>query len=212
MKILSHRELQEREMKYDLTQEILSGERLFERLKEKYGDGFDSDNLFLDLCYVVSLFGNDFRKKKVLDLGCGSTGGSYDFDMMQKEEWGRRHFEPWFPRVLHMLGVKVIGVDYGRLNGEEFENYRLNLLTPDSLKFISNGFIDLANARLLYTSPQLDNMTPKNNKELIDEVKDKSMNYWSIGDSERYARKSLERVLLPQLERIVKPEGYFVYG
>jgi len=60
------------------------------------------------------------------------------------------------------------------------------LLGPDSLGFLQDSSVDVAHARLLYSSPQLEKLNRGNSK-------------------------SLHEYLLPQLERIVKPEGFFVY-
>ena len=60
----------------------------------------------------------------------------------------------------------------------------LNLLSKKSLNFIPDNSIDIAHGRLLYSSPQLGRMG---------------------GNEER-----IKKVLIPQLERILKPEGIYL--
>lgn len=90
-------------------------------------------------------------------------------------------FEPWLARGLHEIGAKVIGIDKGNLNGELFKHYSIDLRNPNSLDFLKNNSIDLAGAFSLFDAPSLTH--PKETFEL----------------------------LLPQLERILKPEGVFIF-
>ena len=71
--------------------------------------------------------------------------------------------------------------------------------------------MDIANARLLFSSPALGEMISVTDKELARKVKDNKIPYWTAGDHDRYSAEILKRVLMPQLERIVKPDGFFVY-
>lgn len=188
------------ELDYQQTRKLIRDKKLYKRLKEKYGERLLSkDWLEVLLSVSVTLFGKDLENKIILDLGCGSTGHSYDYERMQNEQYGNRDFQPWLPRALHLLGVKVIGIDYGKLDGEEFEHIGYsNLLNPLSLKSIPDKSIDLAHARQLYSSPQLEKMidVPPSNYH----------------DFAGYRTKKLESVLLPQLNRIVKPEGFYYHN
>jgi hypothetical protein len=131
--------------------------------------------------------GDNLENKSILDLGCGSNSDnpimSYD-NYLNVGHFGERTFEPWLCRSLSILGANPIGVDCGSLDGERFEHYCLNLLSKKSLNFIPDNSIDIAHSRLLYSSPQLGIMG--GNEEKIKEV------------------------LIPQLERIVKPEGIYL--
>lgn len=184
---------------YEQTRRLIRNRRLYKRLKEKYGEGLPEKSWIEILLSVpVTLFGKDLQNKTILDLGCGSTAHSYDYVGMQNEKYGKRDYEPWLPRALHLLGVKVIGVDYGNLDEEEFQHLsHTNLLNPFSLKSIPDNYIDLAHARQLYTSPQLEKML--------------TIPY-STNNSSDYISKKLESTLIPQLNRIVKPEGFYYHN
>ncbi|MBT7102317.1 hypothetical protein HN935_02280 [archaeon] len=103
----------------------------------------------------------------------------------ESEKFDPKMYEPWFCRVFKELGANPVGIDIGNLNEEKFEHYTANLLLPDSLDFLENNSIDVVTADLLYNSPTLEQMR-------------------GFGD--------LRELLLPQLERIVKPDGFFVEG
>jgi hypothetical protein len=203
MKILNYEDIKPRGNTEELFLEVTGNRQLYKRLEEKYGEGVGVKAIQGQLKTLIDLYGIDFKQKRILDLGCGSTGETYDSDINRKnfktgkdtqpnqngKPWERpefiRSFEPWFCRALHELGAECLGVDYGKLTGEEFEHLDYtDLLDPNALDSIQDNSIDLANARLLFDSPQL---------EKIDR------------------RKKLKGVLLPQLERIVKPDGLFIH-
>jgi SAM-dependent methyltransferase len=96
-----------------------------------------------------------------------------------------RSFEPWLSRSLTLLGAKVIGLDLGYLGGEIFENYKVDLTKSDCLSFIKSESIDLAVADSFFNAPCFNNG--------------------------KVTGKQVYDSLIPQLERIVKPKGYFVY-
>ena len=185
-------------MDFEQTRNLIRNSNLHRKLKEKYGEGLPSkDWLEILLSVPVNLFGKDLQSKTVLDLGCGSTGRSYDYEGMQNEKYGKRDFEPWFPRALHLLGVRIIGVDYGKLDDEEFDHLGYtNLLSPVALKSIPDNSIDLAHARQLYSSPQLEKMS--------------SAPY--SANRPEYISEKLDAILIPQLHRIVKPEGFYFHN
>lgn len=97
-------------------------------------------------------------------------------------------FEPWLCRALARAGAKPIGIDIeGFLEKEPFEGHGIDLMKTGSLDFIAGGTVDLAFARSLFDSPKLH-------------------------DSYGYgAGARLYKTLLPQLERVVKQEGYFLF-
>ena len=192
---------------------------LFSRLKEKYGEKIPEDHIKHLLENFFAFHPRNFMDVEsnnlkwdttVLDLGCGSIGESSDYTRPKGFDLNFRDFEPWFPRALHEIGIKCIGIDCGNLEGEEFEHYSLDLLTRN-LDFIPDHSIDYAHSRLLYSSPELSDRVRVTDQKLRDEVKDKEIPYWSCGDHERYSKETLKKIILPQLERIVKPNGVFVY-
>lgn len=130
---------------------------------------------------VLSLLGDDAHTKKVLDLGCGAV------NTLDSE--GGRDFEPWLCRALYELNIPCIGIDYSdTVTSELFEAYERNLIKPDSLDMLRAQSIDIAVAQLLFSSPQLERITRY--KRVIQQLKDN---------------------LIPQLERVLKPDGVFLF-
>ena len=135
----------------------------------------------------------DIKDGKILDLGCGASRKNVESMMFRKGSFGM--YEPWLCRTLHKLGYNVLGIDIGEQKDEKFPHVRLNLL-EDKLDFIETGSVDVANATMLFTSPEL-------RRQITGE--ESAENAW-LAHSEK-----LKAILLPQLERIVQPKGYFVY-
>ncbi len=130
------------------------------------------------------------KNPSTLDLGCGCVNG-YD----ERYNGGaRKVFEPWFCRALHHLGYPVIGVDVGSLDSERFKHHSGDLLLPDSLDFLASHSFDLVNARALFDSP------------LLDKLITGSESYMLTAEVERKLRGVLE----PQIERVLKPDGFFI--
>lgn len=98
----------------------------------------------------------------------------------------KRGFEPWLCRSLKYLGANPIGIDINNLEGEAFTSYSTNLGQPNCLNFIPDHSIDLANASYFFDSPHL------NFRLNLDPIEVKNN-------------------LLPQLERILKPNAPFLY-
>ena len=96
---------------------------------------------------------------------------------------------PLLCRVLHEQGIPVIGIDIGDNSEELFENYCLDLKKPNALSFIPDNSIDVANEHNLFGSEYLNRQIPVGKK--FGEV--------------------LWKILVPQLERIVKPQEYLLY-
>lgn len=69
-----------------------------------------------------------------------------------------RMFEPWFPRLLAEIGAHPVGIDIGNLEDEEFEHYSVDLSKKESLDFLPDKSFDVIHSRLLFSSPQLENM------------------------------------------------------
>ena len=136
---------------------------------------------------ILYLAGGKLEGKRILDLGCGSVATLDNAYGSTKAP----DFEPWLCRALHESGVKVIGVDYfspQETSQESFEFHKRNLLEQGALDFIPDKSIDIANARFLFNSPTLLNLYEEKN-----------------------FMQNIQNVLLPQLERIVKPDGFFIH-
>lgn len=94
-------------------------------------------------------------------------------------------YQPNLCRLLHELEAKPIGID---LDNEEFVHYYVDLMEKDSLKFLPASSIDVAIAIDLFTSPSFEKQYGTR------------------------AGKRLEENLTSQLERIVRPNGYFLHN
>ncbi len=148
------------------------------------------DKLYRQLSVIFWALNGDLTDKTVLDLGCGSTLGSVDI-----KEYGYT-FEPWTCRVLHLMGVRTIGVDVGDLSKEKFEtHFPVDLRDPDALIFLPDASVDLVHSSQLYTSPELE----RRSRGFV-------MTYGSMD-----AGESLAKNLLPQIGRVLKPDRLYVY-
>lgn len=93
----------------------------------------------------------------------------------------QRMFEPWLCRALSEYSVRVVGVDYHDMDGEKFEHHERNLWHPCALESIHDGSIDLVNMHSVFGSPGV------------------------------HRPRELATALMPQIERVLKPEGVFIY-
>lgn len=140
------------------------------------------------LTQVLHAASGNVEGKRIVDLGCGSTnsGELSDLDL----------FHPWLCRTLVELRAYPIGVDIGKLEGEQFEAHgETNLLLSNALDFIPDGSVDIVHSRALFTSPRL-----------YDEFKEAGIS--ALVDYDEY----LMKVLQPQITRILKPDGTFVFS
>lgn len=198
-------------------EQILEQGNLFDEIEEtiisKYlaKDGINDipNKWMMRNVYLRNIFlaaNGEIKEKTILDLGCGST--SYDKrrgptnkamregSLKDNPLSGlyRSPFEPWLPRILHELGMHVIGIDYGSLEEEEFEHYsHVDLLKDDALQIISDRSIDYVHVAMLWNSPLMENMLWE--RERVRTV---------------FAGETLRERLLPQIERVLKPEGLFM--
>jgi hypothetical protein len=132
--------------------------------------------------YVLYGLSGEYKGKVILDLGCGSTTPQLE----GSDFFNDRYFEPWMCRALHHLGAIPVGVDMGKLAGEQFQYFRVDLTKPDSLSCLNGIQVPVANARLLFSSSVLKMM--------------------QADPSE------MRRNIVRQLEHIVNPEGIFMYS
>ena len=185
MEILNYEDLKISPKTFDL--EMIMRKSILKELKQKphWDDNAISSAdfaLHTQLVYILEATSQSLEGKKILDLGCGSNNPYLEGGIFFKDS----QFEPWLCRGLHILRFKPIGIDIGDLDKEEFEHYNTNLVHPNSLHMMSDNSIDLVNAHQFFDSPFL-NLSLKAN---ISELK---LN------------------LYKQFERILKPEGIFIY-
>jgi len=167
----------------DFIEKLVQNHGVFPR--ESYDEVIRDLDIFIKLNHqlvqIYTVLEGTVDKKRILDLGCGAYG-----NRTVESTWDTaRRYEPWLCRALMELGANPIGIDIGSLNREKFEHYSINLLEPDALKFLETSSIDVANASMLFDSPTLEDMT-------------------------RIESEKLKKLLIPQLERIVKPDGHFL--
>ena len=84
----------------------------------------------------------DLEKQVVLDLGCGVVGG-YENENCSRN---KREFEPWLLRMLNHGNIRTIGVDNQSQKSELFETYTADLSLENSLLFLADLGITIANS------------------------------------------------------------------
>jgi hypothetical protein len=152
------------------------------------------------------LLGEPFKGKTIVDLGCGSNGNSQDYhDAISRDCRGQ--YEPWLCRAFHELGVKAIGIDVGNLEGEEFEHHSLDLAKKGSLDIIPSKSVDLVTAIGFFPSTEL----AKRMYGKIYRSSDFETRMAEDHERSENALRDLKPLLLPQIERILRPEGIFFY-
>ena len=90
-------------------------------------------------------------------------------------------FQPWLATVMSFLGYAVTGVDRGSNEDAKYNHHQVDLSIPNSLSFLPDHSVDIINASGFYSSPSL-----------------------NISGME------LSKILDPQIERILKPNGFFL--
>jgi hypothetical protein len=192
MKIITYRKLLESVQKDFILEADKISSRLEPALVEKYYHGKDSIVGFRldstasteqELNVLLTLTNGSLEGKTILDLGCGCT---VPVPIGGEHDGFDRMYEPWLCRYLLELGINHIGVDIGPNIADKFNFHRADLTEPSALDFIPSSSIDIANAHQLFDSPFL-------------------LHVIRFGGN-------LYDILRPQLERIIKPEGYFVYN
>lgn len=144
---------------------------------------------------VLKLLEYETSGKKILDLGCGARGGNTESNYFEYQ------YQPWLGRFLHAMrdktGIDYVGVDIGDLSSEPFRGIQMNLLEKDCLinTFTEHQF-DLVIAEMLFNSPELEKQVTSL------EIKK---------DASHESALKLRANLLPQIERILKPEWVFFW-
>jgi SAM-dependent methyltransferase len=146
--------------------------------------------LFNTSFFTLQEMFQDLRNVRVLDLGCGSNGGTVDYEIgfmifpNNKTIRGTNPFEPWLCRVLHLIGAKPVGIDIGSLDGEAFEHYNIDLREDGCLGEFPDFSFDVVNATQFFNSPSFDCISGGIN--------------------------GLKANIEPQIKRILKPKGQYI--
>jgi hypothetical protein len=151
---------------------------------------------------LAASFGNlwNIRGKRILDAPCGSKTSRAPARVHLKTplgaiKLGSRHkgytplFEPWFCRMLLLLGADPVGVDFGDLEGEQFEHYAVDLGQPGALNFMPDASFDAVQDSRLFRSPEFTAQFPKK------------------GD-----RLAVAREIVQQERRLLKPGGVVIHS
>jgi SAM-dependent methyltransferase len=111
------------------------------------------------------------KGKRILDIACGSRTSSAPaqgrFGPLRRR--GSTHrpqegytalFEPWFCRILSVVGANPVGIDKGDLDGEPFEHYPADLGRIGALDFLPQHSFDAVHDSRLFGSPEFTNQFP----------------------------------------------------
>jgi hypothetical protein len=140
------------EAKYDLSKKMAKEPGVEEIIKQLFG----RLQMLLGICHV---------KGKNPGCACGSTQQSAVIDL-HRHAFGDKsistadnesytaQFEPWFCRVLLPLGAHPVGIDFGNLEGEAFEHYRVDLGQKGALDFLPSHSFDAVQDSRLFGSPE----------------------------------------------------------
>lgn len=105
------------------------------------------------------------RGRRILDIACGSRSSRAPTSVYIDTPFGGRRirrssagyaaqFEPWFCRMLLELEADPVGVDFGDLDGEAFEHYRVDLGQTGALDFLPSHSFDAVQDSRLFGSPE----------------------------------------------------------
>jgi hypothetical protein len=123
---------------------------------------------------IASAWGtlSNVRGKRILDIACGSNTSRAPLSIYINTPFGEKRigrakkgytaqFEPWFCRILVELGANPVGVDFGDLEGEAFEYYRVDLGQIAALNFLPGHSFDAVQDSRLFGSPEFTAQFPK---------------------------------------------------
>ena len=108
---------------------------------------------------------SNVQGKRILDIACGSNTSSAPASVYINTPFGEKRiaratkgytaqFEPWFCRILLELGANPVGLDFGDLEGEAFEHYRVDLGQSGALDFLPGHSFDAVQDSRLFGSPE----------------------------------------------------------
>ena len=117
---------------------------------------------------LESAFGSlsNVKGNRILDIACGSNTSKAPSSIYIDTPFGEKRishadteeytaqFEPWFCRVLLQLGAHPVGIDFGNLEGEAFEHYRVDLGQKGALDFLPSHSFDAVQDSRLFGSPE----------------------------------------------------------
>ncbi len=146
--------------KYDLSKKIAKEPGVEEITKQLMGR-------------LESAFGSvsNVQGKRILDLACGSNTSKAPASLYINTPFGEMtigrptkgytaQFEPWFCRMLLELGAHPVGIDFGNLDGEAFEHYRVDLGQKGALDFLPSHSFDAVQDSRLFGSPEFTTQFP----------------------------------------------------
>ncbi len=124
---------------------------------------------------IAGAFGSlaNVRGKRVLDIACGSNTSRAPASIHINTPFGEKsigsssgrgytaQFEPWFCRMLLELCADPVGIDFGNLEGEAFEHYRVDLGQQGALDFMPAHSFDAVQDSRLFGSPEFTAQFPK---------------------------------------------------
>lgn len=154
-----------------------------QKRKFKRLDQYNLDYWKWYLAAIEHISGKKIEDLTVLDLGCGAKRNSPP-TAYRKEDEGKGvfdSFQPYLCRAIHLMGGRAIGIDFGNLSDEPFEHYKKDLTETNCLDNFASDSVDVAVERAFFSSPSL------------------------------IYHNFITKSLLPQVDRIVKPNGFFLY-
>lgn len=148
-------------MRYDLNRKITKEPGVTEIIMQMFGRLANSFEGLPDL-----------QGKKILDIACGSNTSKAPASLFIDTPFGRKtigrsnqgytaQFEPWFCRILFELGAHPVGIDFGDLESEAFEHYRVDLGEIGALDFLPDHSFDALQDSRLFGSPEFTAEFPK---------------------------------------------------
>ena len=137
---------------------------------------------------------------RVLDIACGSNTSKAPASLTINTPFGEMtigratkgytaQFEPWFCRMLVELGADPVGIDFGDLEREAFEHYRVELGQKGALDFLPDHSFDAVQDSRLFGSPEFRAQFPKH------------------GDRLKVAQE-----IRRQEQRLLKPDGIVIHS
>jgi hypothetical protein len=120
---------------------------------------------------------SNIRNKRILDIACGSNTSKAPASLFIDTPFGKKtigrsnqgytaQFEPWFCRILFELGANPVGVDFGDLESEVFEHYRVDLGKIGALDFLTDHSFDGIQDSRLFGSPEFTAQFPNQTDRL----------------------------------------------
>jgi hypothetical protein len=130
---------------------------------------------------IASAFGSlsNVKGNRILDIACGSNTSKAPASIYIDTPFGEKRistantkgytaqFEPWFCRVLLQMGAHPVGIDFGNLEGEAFEHYRVDLGRTGALDFLPSHSFDAVQDSRLFGSPEFTAQFPNQADRLI---------------------------------------------